>query len=369
MTEGPDPQNPSSDLDEWVRIVVHWHFHPDTGSPFWLRKTAELDFDPLSDIQTFADLARFPNCAADWGTVSVEDLIPRGCRGDPEAWFEIWETGGTLKAPKRIVDWQDRAAGLRFFNHLLDLHGFPSGGSWLHVGPTGPHLVGKNMRMAARGRGALFHAIDFDPRWVKRCIQAGEDEITRRYIDHIVDQALLVSRSQPVSVVTTTPPVLEALCSHAEGLDWLQQRVRGVIWFGTSTSAETLRLLDEDLLPETVLVGAYGNTLMGIAGQRPRQKDPAGDSQRYPAVFQPYFPYSVVQVVDPADKTREVDWHSSGQVRVTLLGRELFLPNNLERDEAVRVPPMPELAPADGVALVRPLPIANGGTQVTEGVY
>lgn len=360
--EAPDPFHPPADLDEWVRSVVRWHFHPDTGSPYWLRKKAELNFDPLRDVQSFADLALFPDYAADWAAVPVQDLIPRGCLREGAAWFQVWETGGTLGAPKRIVDWQDREAGLRFFNRLLDLHNFPGGPAWLHIGPTGPHLVGKNMNLLAHWRGALCYTVDFDPRWVKRCLQAGDSETAQRYIDHIVDQALLVARSQPVSVVTTTPPVLEALCRRPEGLDWLQGRVQGVIWFGTSASAEALRVLEEELLPDAVLVGIYGNTLMGIAGQRPRH-------DRYPAVFQPYFPCSIVQVVDPADTTREVPYHSRGQVRVTLLGRELFLPNNLERDEAVRVPPEPELSPADGVALVRPMPVTAGGGRVTEGVY
>ena len=29
-------------LDPWVREVVHWHFDPATGSPFWLEFAQKL---------------------------------------------------------------------------------------------------------------------------------------------------------------------------------------------------------------------------------------------------------------------------------------------------------------------------------------
>ena len=384
-----------AELDAHVRETVRWHFSPDTGSPYWLRKAAELGFDPLTEVRGFDDLARFPAVAGEWRYIPAGDLIPRGCR----AAFDVWETGGTTGPPTRIVDAEERTRGIRRVNRMLDEHGFPRGpagsppdsdqagaagsigpaGStaapgdtaagptdavhrpaWLHLGPTGPHLVGTNVARLARMRGMLFHTVDLDPRWVKRLYREGRADEARRYTAHLVEQALAVLRTQPVQVLSATPPLLQALCEHPEAYAELAARVKGVIWFGTSLSAEGLRLLEEELLPDARLVGWYGNTLMGIACQRPRRER---DAHR--CVFSPPGPAAVVRVVDPTDPSRRVPPGAAGQVRISLLNRELFLPWHLERDRAVRVAwagselwdELAEVAPLDG-----------GGVRV-EGVY
>lgn len=378
-----------TDLDAHVRSMIRWHFDPATGSPYWLRKAASLGFDPLTEVQTFADLARFPPVADEWRTVPASDLIPRGCAGP----FAVWETGGTTGAPRRIVDAHSRFQGLLRVNRVLDQHGFPGRRSdegkagaadlaaagliygasvlagdsgvrpdfgWLHLGPTGPHLVGTNMARLARLRGALFYTVDLDPRWVKRLYQEGRGQEARAYTAHLVEQALLILRTQPVRVITTTPPLLEALLAHPEAGRLVRTQVRGVIWFGTSMAEESLRLLEEDLLPGAVLVGWYGNTLMGIACQRPRRP---GDPFR--CIFVPPSPDAVVQLVDPGNPAVAVEYGKTGQVRLSVLTRELFLPWHLERDQAVRVPPA---EPGDWDGLARVAPLGAGGP-VVEGVY
>lgn len=343
------------DLDAHVREIVQWHFDPATGSPYWLRRRATLGFDPLTEVKGAADLARFPAVADEWRTVDAADLIPRGST----AHFEVWETGGTTGAPRRIVDAEARMRGIERIDQVLDQHGFPRGGAWLHLGPTGPHLVGRNVPRLARLRGGLCHTIDLDPRWVKQLNREGRPAEVRRYIAHLVEQALLLLRSQPIQAVAATPALLQALCDHPEGGALLQERVRGVVWFGTSLSDESLRFLEEELLPEAKIVGWYGNSLMGIACQRARQ---AGDPFR--CIFTP--PADAwVQVVEPGAPWREVAVGETGQVRISLLNRELFLPWQLERDQAVRVA---ALAPAFSDDLAQVSPIGGGGLR-TEGVY
>lgn len=347
------------ELDAHVRAVVAWHFDAATGSPYWLRRAATLGFDPLQAVQGFADLDRFPAVAGEWRTVPAADLIPRGCPGP----FAVWETGGTTGPPRRIVDAHERSRGLARISALLDRHGFPPAdapGDWLHAGPGGPHLVGTNVARLARLRGSLCHTVDLDPRWVKRLHREGRPAEARRYVDHVVEQALAVLRTQPIGVLTATPPLLQALCAHPEAGARLQEQVRGVIWFGTSLPDEGLRLLEEELLPGARLVGWYGNTLMGIACQRPRLP---GDPYR--CIFVPPAPGAVVQVVDPARPDRPAAYGEAGQVRLSVLNRELFLPHHLERDRAVRVPPAPG-EPWDGLARVAPL---DGAGPRTEGVY
>lgn len=77
---------------------MQWHFSPETGSPYWLERARTLDFDPLTDIRTHADLVRFPNVAAELRDVRVEDLIPRGYGTHPDV-VGVFESGGTTGAP------------------------------------------------------------------------------------------------------------------------------------------------------------------------------------------------------------------------------------------------------------------------------
>ena len=46
------------DRDEWTRQIVRRHFDPVAGSPYWLRRAAELPFDPR-DITRYDELAAF----------------------------------------------------------------------------------------------------------------------------------------------------------------------------------------------------------------------------------------------------------------------------------------------------------------------
>ncbi len=347
-------------LDARVQALIRWHFDPATGSPYWLRRATTLPFDPLTEIRSFDDLSRFPDVADEWRQIPAGDLIPAGATTD----FAVWETGGTTGPPTRIIDGVERTRGIERIDAILDQHHFPRSPSghpgWLHLGPTGPHLVGTNVGRLARRRGYLSYTIDLDPRWVKRLYREERPQDARHYMQHLVDQALNLLRTQPVQVLSATPPILQALCEQPEAYAHLAGSVRGIIWFGTSLSPEALRLLEEELLPNARLVGWYGNTLMGIACQRPRRP---GDP--HPCIFTPPVPGAILRLVDPADPIRRVAPGEEGQVRISLLNRELFLPWHLERDRAVRVASaQPDLW--DDVANVAPL---DGGGARTEGVY
>lgn len=350
-------------LDAQVRRAVAWHFDPATGSRYWLARAAEWGFDPRTEIGGMADLLRLPALADDLRRVPARDLIPRGCwSGVGEMPFMVWESGGTTGTPRRVVDAGDRAAALQRMEPLLAAHGFPSGqlDDWLHVGPSGPHLVGRTIQRLANRRGALLHYIDMDPRWVRRLIASGQHEQANAYTRHLVDQAVLLLHAQPIAVLAVTPPLLTALCLQPLALQSMRERLTGVIWFGTSASAETVRQWQE-CLPGVPLVGWYGNTLTGISVQRPPQP---GDP--HPAVFIPPWPDAYVVPVDPADPTQEVAPGEGGAVRISVLAREMFLPHHVERDWAVRVAAPP--GEPDGLAGVRPL-VSTGTAAVVEGVY
>ncbi|AEW97856.1 AMP-binding protein [Streptantibioticus cattleyicolor] len=357
MTGGPLTAG-TPEASEHLREILRWHFDPRTGSPFWLRKARDLDFDPLNDIHHIADLRRFPDVSGELRTVPVEDLVPEG---HVDRFFEVFESGGTVGAPKRVVDSVSRTLNVDWVSTVLADHGFPAHGHWLHVGPTGPHVVGRTVKRLAELRGAMCFTLDFDPRWVKRLIGSGRTALADEYRDYLLDQVELVARSQDVKVLFITPPVLEALCARPALYERLASTVEGILWAGTSISPETLRQIEETFFPRAKVAAIYGNTIMGIAPQRPR-----AEGDEFPCVFRPFFPQSVVELVDPGTG-EPVGYGERGQVRIHLLSRDMFLPNVLERDTAVRVRPAPGDT-VDGLADVGPLRDADAPA-VIEGVY
>ena len=59
-------QKRKEELDQHTREIVQWHFGDDTGSQFWLEKKKEFDFDPLTEVNCFDDLKKFPLFEDDW---------------------------------------------------------------------------------------------------------------------------------------------------------------------------------------------------------------------------------------------------------------------------------------------------------------
>ncbi len=349
--------------DELVGEMMHWHFSEETGSPFWLEQARKLSFDPLTEVRTWADLSLFPDLSDEWRDVAARDLIPRGLLGK-DLRFRIYESGGTTGSPKRIVESTHAEQLMPWVSSVLGEHGVPGtgGGDWLYVGPTGPHIVGRSLDLLTAYRRSLCYYVDLDPRWVKRCIREGDRRSVATYLEHIVDQAVDVLRNQDVTVLCTTPPVLEAICRRPGALDLVAAKAEAIIWAGTSVSAETLRLLDEEIFPDAVLVGLYGNTMAGVAPQRPRVP---GDEHE--CVFQPHHPFSRIDLVSQTDPSQPARPGERGRVRTTLLSHDSFVPNLLERDTAVRVPGV-ESYPWDGVADVGPL-VTPGAATAVEGVY
>src|SRR5688500_15241280 len=104
------PAHVQPDPDEFIQAAMEWHFGPETGSPFWLRRAKSLDFDPRKDVETHDDLRLFPNIVNELRDVPVTDLIPRGYGARPDI-VGVFESGGTTGVPKRVVclgDWLER---------------------------------------------------------------------------------------------------------------------------------------------------------------------------------------------------------------------------------------------------------------------
>lgn len=193
------------DLDTWTRRMMRWHFEPETGSPFWLKRRTSLGFDPLKDIDGYAALERFGLFdKAALRAASATDLRPRGYRDRP---FRVFETGGTTGAPCRVVNVTRLGYDVEIYRTVLEARGV-DGGDILAMTPGGPHAYGHFVEGLADSWQGAVHAIDFDPRWVKAELRAGGD--ARAYVAHLVDQTLpLLTAERPELLFTTSRLLLE----------------------------------------------------------------------------------------------------------------------------------------------------------------
>jgi len=346
-------------LDAHVREIVRWHFSPETGCEHWLDFARNADFDPLSDVRSYDDLVRlFEHFDGDQllRFEPHERFVPKAYRGRP---FTIFETGGTTGMPKQRIGWDDYKIDYEQFSATLDDAHFPPGGYWLMVGPTGPRRLRLAIEHLANHRGSSCYFIDLDPRWVKKLIKAKQFDQAKAYMEHVVDQAMLIIRHRKVSALFTTPKLLEAL---AEKFSIPDAGIKGVFVGGTTMTPQYTRFLVEEVLEDAVgFYPTYGNTLMGLAAHK---KDLKAD--RYSITYYAPQPRAVLRVVDPDDTEKTVDYDTFGRVELTTLTKELFLPRFLERDEGLRRRPC-DAYPWDGVGEVRPF--GQQESRIVEGVY
>jgi phenylacetate-coenzyme A ligase PaaK-like adenylate-forming protein len=349
--------HPPEDADAYLRTAIAWHFGEDTGSPYWLRMANDLDFDPLTEIRSYGDLRRFPNLVDELRSVPVEDLIPRGY-GTPAPIPRIFESGGTTGAPKRtaqLPDWLDQVA--RWQVEDFTAGGFVPGAGLLCLMPSGPHGVGHFDREVAERLGSIFHPIDLDPRWVKKISARNATAEAAAYVDHVVDQARFILETQSVANLHATPPLLEAIARDDDLVDLVNHKIRYVLLSGAHVDIDTLELF-RSIFENSSISVVFGSTM--ILSQAATRV--IGDT----FVFDPRTPYVVFWVIDP-DTGEQVAYGERGQVVMNHVSKGMFIPNNLERDTAIRTPG-PSGQVGDSVSEVAPVAVF-GGEPVIEGVY
>ena len=349
---------PVEDPEAYLHAAIAWHFGEDTGSAFWLRPAETLDFNPLTDIKTFADLRLFPNLVNELRNVPIEDLIPRGY-GSPAPLPQIFESGGTTGAPKRTAQLPDWVAQVvQWQTEDFATGGFQGGEGFLCLMPSGPHGVGYFSRLVSERLGSVFHPIDIDPRWVKKIAARNAAAEVAAYVDHVIDQAVFILQTQNVANLHATPPMLEAIARDDKVVDLVNEKIRYLLLSGAHVDADTIDVL-RDIFPNTTITMAFGSTM--ILSQAVTR---IADDESF--VFDPRTPYVVFWVVDP-DTGEQVPYGQLGQVVMNHISKGMFIPNNLERDRAIRVSgPAGELS--DSVSAVRPVATFEGEA-VIEGVY
>ncbi|TEA01009.1 phenazine antibiotic biosynthesis protein [Mycobacteroides salmoniphilum] len=350
MTPGVDPE-------AYLRAAIAWHFGEDTGSPFWLRTAQTLDFRPLADIKSFDDLRLFPNLVNELRHAPVEELVPRGY-GSPAPVPRIFESGGTTGAPKRtaqLPDWVEQVIQWQIEDFTAG--GFVAGQGLLFLMPSGPHGVGHFSRAVSERLGSVFYPVDLDPRWVKKLAARQATSEVSGYVQHVLEQARFVLQTQHVANLHTSPPLLGAIARDEAMVDLVNQKIRYILISGAHVDLDTLDLLRE-IFPAAAITMAFGSTM--ILSQAKTRVD--GDA----FVFDPRTPYVVFWVIDPATGER-VPNGKRGQVVMNHISKGMFIPNNLERDSAIRMRG-PEGQIGDSVSEVVPVATFEGEA-VIEGVY
>jgi hypothetical protein len=325
--------------DEWLREVIFIHFDPDHGSQYWLDKEKELKINAKKEIQAVDDLKILgPMCEDDLRKYPIEHFIPKAFL-DQKNDFVLGETAGTTGKPKVTAYRRDEflTAFVDWFVYIARMRGFPVGGNWLWIGPSGPHIIGKAVGHVANRMGSMDpFSIDFDPRWAKKL--QSESIGSKRYLEHVLEQALDIIETQEIDVLYTTPPVLDALALRISAQK--RMAIKGVHYGGISIGKDAYKRFKEENFPEAVHISGYGNTLFGLCLE-------VEESSVYDLDYFPLGPRMIVQVVSMANGNKPgyerllngVNYGEEGQVVFHRLDESFFIPNMFERDKAVRIPP------------------------------
>ena len=349
-------------LDAHTVEMMAWHFHEQTGCPFWLEYAKTLPFNPLTDVKCFDDLKKFPPFEDEWLRGGpVRRWVPKGMADQP---VYVFETGGTTGVPKSRVNSRDFRTDYEMFSDTLPEKYFPRGANWLMLGPSGPRRLRLSIEHLAQHRGGICFCVDLDPRWVIKLIQKGWMEHLEAYKQHCIDQAITVLEAgHDIRCMFTTPKLLEALALALEkkGTTIGKMGITGIFSGGTEFTPQWTRFAVEELLDGAYMTPTYGNTLMGLAASRP-----VVPADGYTIAYYAPQPRAVIEVVDFDDRDRVVPYGGTGRVRLTTLTKETFIPGFLERDEGERERPYAKY-PWDGISGVRPFRELAATTTV--GVY
>jgi thienamycin biosynthesis protein ThnN len=245
-----------------IKNILALHFHPEQGSPFWLERQQQLNFNVRDEIRSRQDFHRLgPMDIGALRTRPVTDFIPRVLHRDLSA-FLLSETGGTTGDPcRRVFSPQEfHDAFIAPWLQAVAEHNFPRGGRWLFVGPGGPHIIDRSARYMARSLGSLEpFTVDCDVRWIKR--QAKGSMGLKLYLDHVLAQAANIVSHQAVSTLFTTPPLLVALAEVMH--PGQKEQILGIHTGGMNLEPQTALEL-QGHFPNAVILPGYGNSLFGV---------------------------------------------------------------------------------------------------------
>ncbi len=350
-----------------IEEIIATHFDPHAGSAYWLEREKQLGLDAKKEItscEAFHLLG--PMDPEALRTRPLLDFIPKRFHHELPSMI-LAETGGTTGAPIRRVyrPSEFSAAFVDSWKRAADLRDFPRSGNWLFVGPSGPHVIGQSARAMARSLGSLEpFSVDCDVRWIKRQ-GAGSLGFTL-YLDHVLDQALNVLRTQNIEVLFITPPLLLALADRMTAEE--RQCIRGIHLGGMALTAADSETIRHRLFPQAVVLPGYGNSLLGVLFEHAPPLP--GESPTYvvddPALWLQLVSWQAKAPEQAPDLTVTLNPGQRGRVVAHRLDASFLLLNMVERDTACYALSTDE---GNNRAITAVAPILPMITGKSEGVY
>lgn len=358
-------------IDTWLQHILSIHFDPILGAQYWLQKEKRLGINARRDIDSLDNLSILgPMEEEDLRQYPVEYFIPKAYLNNKEDLI-LGETAGTTGLPKVTAYLKNEfhITFVEWFRYIAVHRGFPRGVNWLWVGPGGPHIIGKAVGHVARSMSSMDpFSIDMDPRWIKKL---KPDSLGyKRYISHIIEQALDLVKRQHIEVIFSTPPLLIRLAEEMNKEQRMQ--IMGIHYGGIALEKEQLKKFKTELFPAAIHISGYGNTLFGLCMEI--AESPDFDLDYYPPG--PRLVLQVVSVKDGIQPTKHrlsqiAEYGEKGQVVCHRLDESFFIPNMFERDEAIRVAPTKKTqllgVYQDGIR--NPSLLQALGEKVRQGVY
>jgi hypothetical protein len=192
----------------------------------------------------------------------------------------------------------------------------------------------------------------------------------KRYLDHVVQQALCVMRREEIGVLFITPPALSALILQLN--DHQRETIHGIHYGGMSLNPEAVNHF-RTVFPNAVHLAGYGNTLFGVVME-------IEDRHREAMDYYPLGDRVAFHIVEElgTEKDGAPNWPpricrqgQTGRVMFHRLDESCLLVNVMERDQAERIVPSPPTRALGGHAdgLRNPRPLAALNDQLQHGIY
>ncbi len=298
------------------------HFHPTTGSRFWVERAKSLSLDVFQEIQDIEDVWKLGELSLDvLRSIPPDDFVPASFQGEKMP----FESAGTSGEPV-MTYFSPQEFYMGFvapFLNAVQEGLFPAQGAWLYAGPSGPHAVGHAAILCSQATsGQRPFTVDFDPRWAKKLTEGSM--AAQRYLQHICEQALAVSQKVKFSILFITPPVLDELAQQ-----WkpeFRHNIQGIQIAGMGVEERQWQSWKQSFPNAQFLIG-YGNSLAGVFYPSSKSKGYWLNQGRL-----------CLQLIPLEGENRLQNKVTSGQTGQVLLHRldETVLYLNLcERDQAV----------------------------------
>jgi len=370
-SDNPASVQLADDLQTHLRNMLALHFDPEHGSRYWLRRQKIIGIDVLQEVKEVEDLRKLgPMDDGSLRGISVEEFVPRILLSQKNRLI-LGDSAGSMGTPKVTAYMEEdfRRAFVEPFVSAAAAMGFPREDNWLFIGPSGPHIIGKAARACANRLKSMDpFAVDFDPRWVKKMKPGSMGQ--RRYLEHVIQQALEVFRAQDIGVLFATPSVLTVLGEHMTQAQ--RVRIRGVHYGGLALTREKYCEFRREMFPNAVHLSGYGNTLFGMCPElfpvEPRPVDYYPQGNRLVIRL---IPICGRGVQSNRRLGESVAYGERGQIMFHRLDPSGLIVNMCERDSAERIrPPRGFEHPGfrqDGFRHPEPLPSMR--KQLKTGLY